>query len=138
LRLLCEYAKPLNMSVIVENHGGYSSIGTWLSGVIENVGMPNCGTLPDFGNFRVSKDREYDRYKGVKELMVFAKGVSAKSHSFDKDGNESDIDYYRMLKIVKDSGYKGYIDVEYEGNQLSEDDGIKATLELLIKSGKAA
>ncbi len=138
LHRLCEYGAKQNISVIVENHGGYSSIGTWLTGVISNVNMPNCGTLPDFGNFTIEGNKEYDRYKGVAEMMKYAKGVSAKSHSFDSNGNEKGIDYYKMLKIVRDSGYTGYIDVEYEGDQLSEDAGIKATLDLLIKSGKAA
>ncbi len=138
LRLLCEYGADRDMNVIVENHGGYSSIGTWLTGVIENVGMSNCGTLPDFGNFRVNENEEYDRYKGVRELMQYAKGVSAKSHSFDNEGNEKSIDYYRMLKIVKKAGYTGYIDVEYGGTDLSEDAGIRATLALLKKAGRAA
>ncbi|HYW97212.1 MAG TPA: TIM barrel protein [Bacteroidales bacterium] len=138
LRLLCEYGKQRDISVIVENHGGYSSIGTWLTGVIGNVGMSNCGTLPDFGNFRIEGNKEYDKYKGVRELMQYAKGVSAKSHSFDSNGNEENIDYYKMINIVKKAGYTGYIDVEYEGTQLSEDEGIKATLDLLIKAGKAA
>ena len=137
LRRLCEYGAKQNISVIVENHGGYSSIGTWLAGVIKNVDMPNCGTLPDFGNFHIEGGKDYDRYKGVSEMMPYAKGVSGKSHVFDSDGNEKETDYYKMLKIVKDSGYTGYIDVEYEGGELSEDDGIKATLELLIKAGKA-
>ena len=79
--------------MIVENHGGLSSNGEWLAGVMKMVDHPNCGTLPDFGNFRVSDDEEYDRYKGVAELMPFAKGVSAKSHEFDAEGNEVRTDY---------------------------------------------
>ncbi len=138
LKMLCDYGAQRNISVIVENHGGYSSIGTWITGVIANVNMPNCGTLPDFGNFQVNDNEEYDRYKGVREMMKYAKGVSAKSHAFNNAGEEKEIDYFKMLKIVKDSGYKGYIDVEYEGSNLSEDEGIKSTLDLLIKAGKAA
>ena len=117
------------MNVVVENHGGISSNGEWLSGVMKRVNMKNCGTLPDFGNFY-----EYDRYLGMQELMPFAKGVSAKSYDFDAEGNEVKIDYYRIMKIVKDSGYKGWIDVEYEGSKLSEPDGIMATKRLLEKS----
>ena len=139
LRQLCEYGAGRNISVIVENHGGYSSIGTWLAGVISNVGMTNCGTLPDFGNFTVNENEKYDPYKGVRELMPYAKGVSAKSYSFDANGDEKSIDFYRMLKIIKKAGYTGYIDVEYEGSSgLSEDAGIRATLELLRKAGEAA
>lgn len=133
---LNEYGTKENIGVIVENHGGYSSKGKWLAGVIEKVNHPNCGTLPDFGNFRISEDEEYDRYKGVEELMPFAKGVSAKSHEFDEDGNEIHTDYFRMLKIVKEAGYTGYIGVEYEGGKLSEDEGIIATKQLLEKAGK--
>ena len=133
LRTLCEFGDKHGINVIVENHGGLSSNGKWLSGVMEMVDHPRIGTLPDFGNFRVSRDEEYDRYVGLEELMPYAKGVSAKSHVFDEEGNEREIDYRRMLQIVKDSGYTGYIDVEYEGSELSEPDGIRTTKALLEK-----
>jgi sugar phosphate isomerase/epimerase len=134
LTKLCTFATPLQMNVIVENHGGYSSNGKWLSGVMKRVNLKNCGTLPDFGNFRLSPTEEYDRYLGIQELMPFAKGVSGKSYDFDKEGNETTIDFFKMLTIVKESGYKGWIDVEYEGNVLSEPDGIRATKILLEKA----
>ena len=130
LRRLSELAKPLGLNVIVENHGGLSSHGDWLAGVMRAVGMPNCGTLPDFGNFY-----EYDRYQGVRDLMAFAKAVSAKSYDFDAKGDETKIDYPRMLGIVRDAGYSGWIGIEYEGGRLSEPDGIKATKELLVRLG---
>jgi sugar phosphate isomerase/epimerase len=130
-------AKPLGLNVIVENHGGFSSDGQWLSGVIKSVNLPNCGTLPDFGNFKIATG-EYDRYQGVDEMMPFAKGVSAKSHDFDPSGNETHTDYSKMLDIVVNKhGYHGYIGVEYEGMLLSEPDGIKATTALLKRAGAA-
>lgn len=135
LRTLSQFAADYGISVIVENHGGYSSRASWLSSVIRNTGMINCGTLPDFGNFRVADGEVYDIYLGIKELMPLAKGVSAKSHDFDAEGNERDKDYYRILKTVKDAGYRGYIGIEYEGKNLGEDEGILATKELLIKAG---
>ncbi len=125
---LSDYAADYGINVIVENHGGNSSIGKWLAEIMKAVNKPNCGTLPDLGNFY-----EYDRYAGVTELMPYAKGVSGKTHDFDTKGNETQIDYERMMKIVSDAGYKGYIDVEYEGKILSEDEGIKATIALLKK-----
>jgi sugar phosphate isomerase/epimerase len=133
LRRLSELAAPHGINVLVENHGGLSSNGEWLAGVIKAVGLPNCGTLPDFGNFRVSLMETYDRYKGVSELMPYAKAVSAKSHDFDDEGNEKNTDYARMLKIVTDAGYHGYLGIEYEGSRLSEAEGIKATKKLLEK-----
>ena len=126
LARLAEFAAQMELNVIVENHGGLSSDGKWLKGVIERVGRPNCGTLPDFGNFG-----GYDRYQGVAELMPFAKGVSAKSHEFDADGDEVRTDYRRMLKIVVDAGYRGWVGIEYEGGKLSEDEGVMATKRLL-------
>jgi sugar phosphate isomerase/epimerase len=137
LHQLCEFADDFGMNVIVENHGGFSSNGKWLSGVIEMCDHPRCGTLPDFGNFRIGEGNEYDRYLGVEELMPWAKGVSAKSHEFDAEGNETQTDYYRMLQIVKDAGYQGYIGIEYEGAGLSEPEGILATKALLEKAGAA-
>ena len=98
---------------------------------MKSVNMKNCGTLPDFGNFRIGGGKTYDRYKGVQELMPFAKAVSAKSHDFDDKGNEVHTDYHKMMKIVIDAGYRGYVGVEYEGSKLSEYDGIKATKKLL-------
>lgn len=132
---LTEYGKQANINIIVENHGGFSSDGKWLSAVIQQVNSPFCGTLPDYGNFRIRENVTYDRYAGVKDLMPFAKGVSAKSHDFDENGNEIHTDYGKMLQIVKDAGYTGYIGIEYEGKNLSEDEGIMATKKLLEKVG---
>lgn len=134
LRRLTEFAEARDINVIVENHGGLSSNGTWLSSVIEAVDNPRCGTLPDFGNFRLQDDEWYDRYVGVAELMPFAKAVSAKSNDFDEDGNERHTDYKRMLRIVLDAGYRGHVGIEYEGSELSEPDGIRATLALLERT----
>ena len=132
---LTEYASKDNIGVIVENHGGYSSNGKWMSDVIRKVNHPNCGTLPDFGNFVISREEVYDRYLGMKELMPYAKGVSAKANAFDEEGNETKSDFYKILKIVKEAGYTGYIGIEYEGRELSEVEGVLATKRLLEKVG---
>jgi len=137
LRRLTEFAKNLDINIIVENHGGLSSNGTWLSNVIQGVDHPMCGTLPDFGNFKIEDNIWYDRYKGVSELVPYAKGVSAKSNDFDDQGNETQTDYYKMIKIVLESGYDGHIGIEYEGNNLGEMDGILATKQLLERVGKS-
>ena len=137
LRKLTEFGANLGINTIVENHGGLSSDGSWLASVMKAVDHPMCGTLPDFGNFRIKGDRWYDRYKGVKELMPFAKAVSAKSHDFDSNGNETQTDFFRMMDIVIDAGYSGYVGIEYEGSGMDEMSGIKATKDLLerVKSG---
>jgi L-ribulose-5-phosphate 3-epimerase len=131
LRSLGNYAHPVEIRVIVENHGGFSSNGEWLSEVMREAAHQRVGTLPDFGNFRIDEKTEYDRYKGVQELMPWACAVSAKSYDFDEQGNETTIDYRRMLKIVTDAGYRSWIGIEYEGGRLSERDGIRATQKLL-------
>ncbi len=131
LRALTEFAAPHGLNVIVENHGGLSSNGAWLAEVLKKVDHDKCGSLPDFGNFRVSRDEMYNRYKGVMELMPFAKAVSAKSHDFDDKGNETHTDYLRMMKIVMAAGYKGYVGIEYEGGKMSAPEGIMATRKLL-------
>lgn len=141
LGMLASYAEKAGINVIVENHGGLSSDGRWLAGVIKEVNIPGCGTLPDFGNFCLKRAddgmghsncvEEYDRYLGVEELMPFAKAVSAKSYDFDTTGNETTIDFQRMIAIVTKSGYKGYLGIEYEGSRLSEVEGIIATKKLL-------
>lgn len=126
LRRLSEFGAKHEINVIVENHGGLSSNGKWLAGVMKEVGLKNCGTLPDFGNFG-----SYDRYQGVEETMPFAKGVSAKSHDFDEAGNETKTDYLKMMKIVLAHDYHGYVGIEYEGSKLDEYAGIRATKKLL-------
>lgn len=141
LKQLATYAKDKNINIIVENHGGPSSNAQMLAEVMDKVGMENCGTLPDFGNFCIKREEgdyysskcleEYDRYKGTKELMPYAKGVSAKSYSFDEAGNETRVDYPRIMEIVLDAGYEGFVGVEYEGSELSEEEGILATKKLL-------
>lgn len=159
LRRLSEHAKPMGLNVIVENHGGLSSNGAWLARVLKSVDLDNCGSLPDFGNFYVAKNRNpeqyakqkalyegdpaytedetglgYDRYKGVEELMPFAKGVSAKAHAFDKNGNEIHTDYVKMFEIVQASGYQGHVGIEYEGKELGEVEGIRKTKALLERT----
>ena len=131
LRRLSEFGDQHGINVIVENHGGLSSNGAWLAGVMNIVDHPRCGTLPDFGNFQIGENEWYDYYKGVAELMPYAKAVSAKSNHFDEDGNEKTLDYSRLMRIVLDAGYRGYVGIEYEGSTLSESDGIRATKALL-------
>lgn len=135
LRMLCEYGDTKNINILVENHGGLSSNGEWLAGVMELVDHPRVGTLPDFGNFIINRQtgEEFDKYKGTELLMPYAKGVSAKSHNFDEEGNERDKDYYLLMQIVKDAGYKGFVGIEYEGRELPEKEGIIATKKLLEK-----
>jgi len=158
LRRLSEHGATKGLNVIVENHGGLSSDGAWLAGVMKAVNLPNCGTLPDFGNFFLAKNRGdaaqyekakepfkdgkyqesaeglyYDRYQGIADLMPFAKGVSAKSHDFDAEGNETHTDFLKAMKVVKDAGYSGYVGIEYEGSAISEVEGIKKTKALLEK-----
>lgn len=70
-------------------------------------------------------------------MLTEAKAVSAKAYDFDENGNETTLDFPRIMKLVKDSGYKGYIGVEYEGERLSEEKGILATKKLLLKSAKS-
>ncbi|WP_108423886.1 sugar phosphate isomerase/epimerase family protein [Flagellimonas amoyensis] len=143
LTQLATYAKDKNINIIVENHGGPSSNAALLVEVMKKVGMDNCGTLPDFGNFCIKREagdyyeskclEEYDRYKGVEELMPYAKAVSAKSYSFDAEGNETRVDYEKIMGIVEEAGYSGFVGVEYEGSELSEEEGILATKKLLEK-----
>jgi sugar phosphate isomerase/epimerase len=135
LRRLCERADPEGIDVLVENHGGISSNGAWLASVMKRVSHPRIGTLPDFGNFKIRSDPEewYDRYQGVRELMPFAKAVSAKSHDFDAEGNEASTDYARMMSIVLEAGYHGYVGIEYEGERLPEPTGVELTRKLLLR-----
>jgi sugar phosphate isomerase/epimerase len=131
---LIDYGRKQNIDVIVENHVGISCNAAWLAGVMKQLNSPHCGTLADFGNFCINRTKpetmdiagymktkcleEYDRYKGITELMPFAKGVHAKTHLFNADGTDQETDFNRMFKIIKDSGFKGWVSIEYEGGLL--------------------
>jgi L-ribulose-5-phosphate 3-epimerase len=131
LRRMVEFGAQRGVNVIVENHGGLSSNGKWMAKIMKGVDLPTTGTLPDFGNFPLQGPGAYDRYLGVAEMMPYAKGVSAKSYGFDAAGNETTIDYRRMVKIVVDAGYHSYLGIEYEGDKMSEIEGVRATKKLL-------
>ncbi|MEZ4857482.1 MAG: sugar phosphate isomerase/epimerase family protein [Flavobacteriaceae bacterium] len=144
LKALCDYAATKNVNIIVENHGGLSSNGALLARVMKEVNMPNCGTLPDFGNFCLKREggarwgapcvEEYDRYKGTAEILPFATGISAKSYAFDAQGNETTIDYYKMFNIIKNSDFDAFVGIEFEGPEEDPTEGIKATKALVEKA----
>lgn len=119
LHHLCEYGDQHHINVIIENHGGFSSYGPWLMGVMEKASHHRAGTLPDFGNFRIRKNEEtgeiisYDSYRGIKEMMPLAEGVSVKTTVWDNNGNNTALDYQKMMKIVLDAGYRGYCGIEH-------------------------
>lgn len=132
LRRLTEFAAEREINVLVENHGGLSSDGEWLAGVMDTVNHERCGTLPDFGNWQIRKGNPYDPYEGVRELMPYAKAISAKSYAFDDQGRETTLDYTKLMRIVLDAGYRGHVGIEYEGDGLSEREGIWTTKQLLV------
>ena len=130
LHQLCDLLKPMKMNAIVENHGNWSSKGDWVKEVMESVKRDNCGTLPDFGNFK-----DYDKYQGVKDMLPWAKAICAKVHEIKEDGEAAHTDFHRMLKIVKDGGFKGYIGIEFEGGKNSVA-GVMGTKKLIEKTLK--
>ena len=144
---LADYAAESGINIVIENHGLFSSDAALIAEIIKEVNRPNFGSLPDFGNWCLSAkwgttqgdcDKVYDRYQGVSELLPFAKTVSAKSYNFNEEGEDTKIDYYKMMKIVKESDYKGYIGIEYEGTKKSEHEGILITKELMKKTWNKA
>jgi sugar phosphate isomerase/epimerase len=134
LSQLCDFAEDYDINVIVENHGGLSSNGQWLAGLMKKVNHLRVGTLPDFGNFQIAQDEWYDRYKGVAELMPFAKAVSAKTGEFDANGNDIRTDYLRMMRIVIDAGYRGYVGIESGSPHCSEQEAIQKTKDVLERT----
>ena len=141
LHRLCEFAAPYGLNVIIENHGGFTSNGRWLAGLMQRVDHPHAGTLPDFGNFRIASPENqpmvtYDAYLGVQELMPYAKGVSVKTMVFDDKGNRSPLDYNRMFKIVLDAGYHSFCGIEH-GEEGREWESIVEVRDAMIKTREA-
>ena len=134
LRRLCRFSDKLGIDVLVENQDGFSAKGTWLVEVLNAVGHVRCGSRPNFGSSKPGMGRDDDRYQGVRELMPFARAVSAKSYDFDGHGEETSINYAQMLKVVLDAGFHGYVAIEYEGQRLSEPAGIARAKELLERA----
>ena len=135
---LADRAQEMGLAVIVENHGGISSDGSWMAQLMKRIARSNAGTLPDFGNFRLSQTEQYDRYKGIAEMMPWARDVSAKSYGFDAAGNETTIDYARVFAILDAARYSGFVGIEFEGKTMSEPDGIRATKRLIERFGVRA
>ncbi len=139
LRQMCEFADDFDIDVIIENHGGYSSNGKWLAKMIQETAHKRAGTLPDFGNFRISGEggavTSYDSYRGVDELMPYAKGVSMKPTVWDDHGKEHPLDYDRMMKIVMAHGFHGYVGIEHgtEGREWESIEEIRVNLETIQK-----
>lgn len=132
LHQLASFAASLQIAVLVENHGsGVSSDAAWIAATIRRADHLALGTLPDFGNWDLGEGKRYDMYRGLEEMMPLARAVSAKSHDFDEAGNETTKDYLRLLRIVRDAGYRGFVGIEYEGERLAEADGIRRTRALL-------
>lgn len=141
-----EAVEKEDINVHIENHGLHTSDGAFIVDIIKEVDNPHLGTLPDFGNWCLNAEwgstannkctEVYDPYQGVANFLPFAKGVSAKSYSFEEQGDETGMGYKRLLQMVKNTGYEGYIGIEYEGEELSEDQGIKATKALIEKVWK--
>lgn len=136
---VAENAAKLGINVLVENHGGNSSNAAWLVGVIRQINLLNVGTLPDWINFCVVRNKElpsgceqeYDRYQGMKELLPYAKGISAHSANFDADGHETNLDFKKLLEVVKNSGFRGILGIEFSSKDISEYEGIRLTKQLL-------
>ncbi|WPR75474.1 sugar phosphate isomerase/epimerase family protein [Algoriphagus sp. NG3] len=135
LHELCVFADDYDINVLIENHGGFSSNGKWLSEMIEKADHPRAGSLPDFGNFRIAtedgKSISYDSYRGVDELMPRAKGVSLKPKVWDDNGNESTLDYSKMMKIVLLHDFHEYVGIEHgeEGREWESIKEIRSELE---------
>lgn len=147
MSMLAEYAAKLDINIVIENHGLFSSDAALIAGIMKDVNLPNFGSLPDFGNWCLSAkwgttqfecEKAYDRYQGVSELLPYAKAVSAKSYNFNEKGEDTKIDYYKMIRIVKESEYEGCIGIEYEGVERSEHEGILLTKKLLEKAWEKA
>ncbi len=145
LHALCVEGDKRGLFVVVENHGGLSSNGLWLTGVMKMADHARVGILPDFGNFYTdrAKGELYNPYKGLREFMPWVKkGMSAKAYDWDttagkfytedrREGREISLDYERLIGIVTKAGYKGYIGIEYEGEKHTEMEGIKRTKQAL-------
>ena len=133
LGALCDYAKETGVKIVIEPHGGNSQDPDWLLAAMKKINKPNAGLLPDFNNFG-----RYNRYDGVIKSLPYAPAVCAKALRFDDKGNETNTDFYKMIKIIYDSSYSGVISIEFEGHRVDPIEGSLKTKALIQKALKAA
>ncbi|GAB5561933.1 MAG: hypothetical protein SynsKO_35800 [Synoicihabitans sp.] len=141
LHELADRSSDFGLEILVENHGHPGSNGAWLAMLIEQADHPRLGTYTDLDNFFMGgwnhdPQRRYDRTQGLFDLAPYTKAISAKTHDFGPDGEETTIDYQACLKILLDAGFTGLVGAEYEGHRLSEAEGSRLTVELLRREQK--
>ena len=140
---LADYAANKDIHILIENHGGFSSDASWLLALLDQINHKNVSLLADFDNWCIEREdgklwgspciKEYDRQKGMRELLPHSKGISIKSFDFDKDGYESKMDYPALFKIMKQSKYNDFFAIEYEGHNLDSRTGVQKTKALADK-----
>jgi sugar phosphate isomerase/epimerase len=120
---LCDALGDSPVSVLIENIAGFSRDPDWLVALINRVGPKRVGLIADFGNF------DGDIYAGMQRLLPYAKSICTKSWNFDEEGNETTINFARMMRMIKESSFRGCIAIEYLGEEPVV--GVRKTAELI-------
>ncbi|MDP9380017.1 MAG: sugar phosphate isomerase/epimerase [Chloroflexota bacterium] len=121
---LARYGEQVGVRLVLENHGGLSADLGNIQRMLESV-PSNFGTSPDFGNFPEEK-----RYDGLALMVPRAAVVHAKTYDFNAAGEFHNFDFARCLSIVRDSGFDGYLSVEFEGKG-DQPQGVRQTIDLI-------
>lgn len=133
LKPLADEAAEKNLIIAIEPGASpLSQKGAFLAQVASKLKHPALKLMPDFGKL---KDNVY---KGTQAMLPHTVTVSCKMHSFDKEGNQPDFDYPRLMKMIRQSKYKGILAIEWEGSALEPVPGVLTSKKLIEESLKAS
>lgn len=124
---LLPLAKELNVKMTIENHGGVSKKADWILEIIKGTDPKWVGACLDFGNWP-----DEIRNSESAKLAPYAYHTHVKCHTFTSEGEDTNKDYKYLLGLLKNSGYRYAVSIEYEGPD-DQKVGVAKSRDLILK-----
>jgi sugar phosphate isomerase/epimerase len=109
---VCQHAEKRGVWMALENHGGVTAKAEGLLEIVRKVNSPMFGVNFDCGNFRATSDP----YAELEAIAPYAVNAQLKV-DIAPNGKREDTDLERVLKILRDAGYSGWVALEYEASE---------------------
>src|SRR6202041_1566 len=110
-----EYAGSRGITLGVEDDGGLTTAAGPTVEIVKQTASPWAGINADSGNLRV------DGYSQFQSMLPFATSVHLKVDISTADGKKEPADWNRLLAMIGKSGYRGFVGLEYEGDNPDTD-----------------